>query len=126
MSASRWEASADAFVRAVGAARQERLRQGLLLEGFELGLVDRAAVEQLLGLLDVSGGAATAARRCADIVVHLLSLSLGPFEVALVHAVVLGDHVDEHAQERQDQREDEPTGLAATRQVAPAENVAPH
>ncbi len=47
------------------------LRERLLLDRVELGLRDRAAVEQLLGLVDLRGCTAAAARGRADVVVHL-------------------------------------------------------
>ena len=41
------------LVSSPGSFAVELLGQGLLLEGVELGLRDRAAVEQLLALLDL-------------------------------------------------------------------------
>ena len=53
--------------------RLRRLRERLLLHRLELGLRDRAAVEELLRLLDLRGGP-TARGRLADVVVELLTL----------------------------------------------------
>jgi hypothetical protein len=87
-------------------------------------LCDRTLVEQLLSLGDLLGRIALCRDRL-HVVVHLRSLGLGPLEVALVHAVVLRDHVDEDAQEWQHECEDEQPRLSQTRQVAPPED-APH
>src|SRR5215207_11119948 len=67
----------------------ERLR----LERLELRAGDRVAVEQLLGSLDLAGGAARPdPRRHAPVGLRL----------ALCHLTAVGDEVDEDAQERQD------------------------
>src|SRR5512132_3688383 len=96
--------------------------QRLGLQGVELRLVDRAAVEQLLGLVDLAGRAAAAGHR-PDVVVHLRPLAphiLGP---ALRHPVAVCDQVDERAEERQDDQEGCPGGLAPTGQVVAAKDV---
>ena len=57
------------------------LRQGLLLDRVELGLVDRAAVEQLFRLRDLVARPAVASR-FADVGVGLRLLSSGLIPVA--------------------------------------------
>ena len=68
--------------------------QRLLLDRVELGLCDRALVEQLLGVGDLGGRAAGG---LTDVRVELGLLRLGAVEIALGHAVVLHDDVDEDA-----------------------------
>src|SRR3954464_2524766 len=87
------------------------LRQGLRLERVELRLVDGAAVEQLLGLVDLGGRTAVAGHR-ANVVVHLRLLPAHRLGLALGHPVVLGDQVDQRAKEGQHDEEDRPRGLA--------------
>src|SRR4051812_30184610 len=94
-----------AAVRIICASRAIRARpsgpgQRAGLDLLELGLVDRALVEQSLGLHDLGRGAAVPEARRVDgglpdaglerAVGHLRAL-----EVALGEAVVLGDQVDE-------------------------------
>src|SRR3954447_19032785 len=87
------------------------LRQGLRLERVELRLVDGAAVEQLLGLVDLGGRTAVAGHR-ADVVVHLRLLPAHGLGLALGHPLVLDDQVRERADERQHDEKDRPHGLA--------------
>ena len=98
------------------------LRQGLRLDGLVLGLRDGAAVEQLLGLVDLARRAAVAGHR-PDVVVHLRPLALRVLGPAMRHPVALRDQVDEHAEERQHDHEDRPSRLAPPREVAPAKDV---
>ena len=69
------------------------------------------AVEELLGLVDLRRRAATG-RRLAHVGVPLLLLRPRVLQIALRHPDVLRDQVDEHAEERQQDREDDPAGLA--------------
>src|SRR6188472_1505136 len=87
------------------------------LQRLELGLVDRAVVEQLLRTLYLRRRAATSAGGAPNVIVHLRLARLRPLEVACGHLVVVADHVHEHPEERQDDREDQPSGLAPATQV---------
>src|SRR5207244_67944 len=82
----------------------------LLLERVELGLGDRARVEQALRLVDLGRGAA-AARGLPHVLVELGLLAPRSLEVALRHAVVLREEIDKHSEEGQDDHEDEPERL---------------
>src|SRR3954469_4607019 len=97
--------------------------QRLALDLVELVLGDRAAVEQLLGLGQLRGGPAAATGHGADVVVVLLLARLDVARPALGHPLALGDEVDEHAQERQDDHERRPAGLAPAGHVMAAEQV---
>src|SRR6476646_3126369 len=110
---------ACAAVPAAFALRGERL----LLECVELGLGDRPAVEELLAVGDLLGRAAAAARGRADVIVHLLLLGLGLGHGALHHAVVVGDQVDEHAEERHADHKDQPERLRPAADVMAPEDV---
>ena len=101
-----------------GAARRLR-SQRLRLERVELLLSDRAAVEQRLGLLDLrSAAAATLRGDGLDVGVELLLLAADAVGLAVGHAVVLGDEVDQRAEERQDDQEDHPQRLDPSIDVA--------
>jgi hypothetical protein len=52
-----------------------------------------------------------------------LPLSLGLAHAALAHPVVLGDQVDRHAEERQDDHEHDPARLARAADVVAAKEV---
>src|SRR6185503_6358435 len=98
--------------------------EGLLLQRLELGLRDGAGVEQLLGPVDLGRRAAPAPTGgLTDVVVELVALRAGALEVPLGHAHVLRDEVDEDAEERQQDREDDPARLAQPGEVVPAEDV---
>src|SRR3954454_7508710 len=110
--------------------RGERRRQGLcrcqrlLLDGVVLGVGDRTLVEQCFRLLDLRRRAA-AAGRVADVVVELRLLRLLHRQAARRHSLALSDQVDEHAQVRDDEGEDEPTHFHEAGNVVSAEQVAP-
>ena len=82
------------------AERSPSSGERLCLDRVELGLRDRAAVEQLLGLVDLGGGAAGRGD-VLDVVVEFGLLCLGLPHLALGHPVAVGDQVDQHAEERQ-------------------------
>src|SRR5712691_7752893 len=96
----------------------ERLR----LDRVELGLADRARVEEALRLLDLASRAATS-RDGLHVLVHLRLLSLCLFYAPLGHPLVLHDQVDEDADERDDDDEDDPEHLREARGVVAAEDV---
>src|SRR4051812_41107983 len=77
----------------------------LPLQLIELGLVDRAAVEEPLRVVDLRG---RPAGDRPDVLVHHGLLRLHVLRLALRHAVVLGDQVDECAEERHDDDEHAP------------------
>src|SRR3954469_7832883 len=97
-------------------------RERLLLQRAELGFADRAAVEQLLRPRDLVGGAAPTGDALALVERH--HLVPRPLLVPLRHPVVLRDEVDEDAEERQDDGEDDPAGLPPAREVVAPEDVA--
>src|SRR3954468_2227725 len=77
------------------------LGQRLRLECLELGLVDRAAVEQLLGLVDLVRRP-RGLRHGLDVVVELRLGGAGLLEVPVAHVPAVGDQVDQHTEPRQD------------------------
>src|SRR3954454_17678349 len=93
------------------------------LELLELGLVDRAGVQQLLGAGDL-GRRAVGRGHVADVVVEHLLLLAHARLAPLGHVVAVGDQVHEDAQERQEDGEDHPSSLAPPGHVAAAEDVA--
>src|SRR6476469_4451130 len=111
---------ARAKVPGRAARRRGPLRERLALQAIELGLRDRAAVEQALGLLDL--GRRTA-RRLANVVVEALLRALHLLNVARRHVVAVREHVGQEAQERKDQERDQPQRLLASRRVLAPEHV---
>src|SRR4029078_10719546 len=97
-------------VMPAAAASGERL----LLQRLALGLRDGTGVEQLLGPVDLGRRAAAPAPTggLTDVVVELVALRARALEGRVCHAHVLRDEVDECAEERQQDREDDPARLA--------------
>src|SRR4051812_4944712 len=94
-------------------------RECLGLEGVELDRRDRPAVEQLLGLGDLRG--ATAGR--LDVRGDLPLLGLDRLHPPLSHPAALRDHVDQHAEQGDEQQGHGPQRLHAAADVVPAEDV---
>src|SRR3954452_5055530 len=107
------------FVLYVEAPRTSGQHLGLQL--VELLLGDRAAVEQFLGPGDLTGrpGRAAVGGDLLHVLVEVGLRDLGLLHAALRHALALGDHVDQHTEERQDDQEYDPRGLRPARDVAP-------
>ena len=95
------------------------------LDPVELGLGDRAAVEQLLRLGDLLGRATRACDR-PDLGVHLRLRRLNLRESPLAHSAPLGDQVDEDAEVRQADHEDRPPCLAPAADVVSPKQIAEH
>src|SRR5262249_41751805 len=97
-------------------------RERLLLYLVELGLIDRALVEELLGLGDL--GRRTTA--CGDVAHIRVELRLRRFlilHVALRHALSLRAQVDQDTDERQEDAEHDPAGLGPAGDVVASEEV---
>ena len=84
----------------------ERLR----FDGIELGLGDRAAVEEPLGRLDLACRPALTGS-LPDVLVELRLRRLSLLFASLSHPVVVDDQVGQHADPREDDDEDHPRGL---------------
>jgi hypothetical protein len=101
------------------------VRRNFDLQAVELGLVDRAGVQQLLGLGDLvgrGGGGVTGGDRsdvAFELLLGLLLMGRGP----LGHPLAPGDDIDQHGQEGQEHPEDHPQGLHPARQRVVAEQV---
>src|SRR5262245_8483571 len=96
------------------------LGEGLPLNGFELLLVDRPRVEQLLRVGQLGRGASSG---LPDVRVEGLLLLERLFLVALGHALAVGDQIDQHAEEREHDDQEGPAGFAPPMDVVPAEYV---
>jgi hypothetical protein len=94
--------------------------QDLVLAPLVVGIVDDPAVVQVGQLGQFVGGAAAG----LGAVRRVLRLRLGDLPVG--HLAAACDQVHEHAQERQDDREGQPAGLAQPAQVAAPEDVHDH
>src|SRR5690349_17150660 len=102
-----------------------RSGEGLGLELFELGLADRARVQELLRRGDLVSrcGSLRACDRL-DVLRLLLPELLLVLHGALGHAAATGDQVDQHAEAGKDDDEQDPQRLRAPTQVTAAEQIA--
>src|SRR5213078_5359792 len=98
----------------VAPGRDAALSDRLRLDRVELRLIDGAAVEQLLGLLDLGRRVVRSSDR-ADVIVRLPLGYLRPLRAALRHLLSLRAEIDEHAYERQHDGEHRPSRLSPAR-----------
>jgi hypothetical protein len=112
----------------VGPRRARCSGQELGLLGRELLLGDHTLVAQRGELRQLVGragpaGHGSADRGLADVVVHRGTLLLGLADVPLRHVGAVDDQVHEHTEERDDDDEDRPQGLAPSAHLVVAEDV---
>ena len=92
------------------------------LDRVVLLLIDGAAFEQPLGLLDLGRRTGRAGDR-PDVLVRLGLLRGHLFCPPPRHIVAVGDQVDEDAEEREEEHKEEPEGLLPAARITPAEDV---
>src|SRR5215208_1562473 len=92
------------------------------LDGVELRLANRAAVEEGLGPLDLRGGPTFGCHR-TDVLVHVLPGRRRLFDVPARHVVRVRDQIHEDAQEWNEEDEQKPNRLLCAARIAAAEHV---
>ena len=122
--AAAWPGTAHAASRAglTSAAPLRPSGERLGLDRVVLLLIDGAAFEQPLGLLDLCRRAGRAGDR-PDVLVRLGLLRGHLLCVPPRHIVAVGDQVDEDAEERGEEHKEQPEGLLPAARITPAEDV---
>src|ERR1700722_13552880 len=110
------------FQRLTRRSRSDGRAERLGLDRIKLVLGDRAAVQKLLGRLDLACRPATIGS-LADVIIELRLRRLSLLFAAVSHSVVVENQVRQNAYPRNDHDQDHPRSLPPPRNVAPPEDI---